>query len=349
MTGRRAAALVAALVAAVLHPLQPAPVHAQPRVVVAAPAAPGPLADLTPRFEILAEGFSPADEPLVVRLELSLSPVFAGQSLLDTTLAPGERVVRPPRPLPSDTAVYWRARARTAAGIEHLSAVGGPGEVPAWLRLVAPNEPNGTTVASRRPTFVWSSGDVAVPPGPWLYRLQIIEVGSGRTVTLPSISDTTYTPDFDLESNTPYRWAVTAVLQTPDTARASSAATVVVLDATQPLATLLYQNFPNPFPTPGTAYTCVWFDLHRAGAVQLEIFDLRGNRVRRLVPTAELSTFFAPGRYGRETVGADTGCDPRFAWDGTDDRGDVVPGGVYLVRLTANGRSMVKKILFRGR
>ena len=126
-----------------------------------------------------------------------------------------------------------------------------------------------------------------------------------------------------------------------DAAARTPAAQVVA-----PAATLLYQNFPNPFPTAASATTCVWFDLAEAGPTSLAVYDLRGNRVRRLFPDAVTSATLAAGRYGRGAGG--TGCDGRFTWDGTGEDGRRVPAGVYLLRLRTRGDQQVRKILFTG-
>ncbi|MDQ3698603.1 MAG: hypothetical protein M3373_11365, partial [Gemmatimonadota bacterium] len=169
-------------------------------------------------------------------------------------------------------------------------------------------------------------------------------------ITAPALLDTDFTPAADLEANTSYRWAVTARLANGDTVRVASAATFVILSSNEPLRTLLFQNFPNPFPSATSATTCIWFDLREDGHVRVEIFDLRGSLVRTLVPGESISGYLPAGRYGRSgnpVTGG--GCDPRLSWDGTARNGRTVPAGVYLVRLVADGRSLTRKLLFRGR
>jgi len=145
-----------------------------------------------------------------------------------------------------------------------------------------------------------------------------------------------------------------------------AAAGVALLAATgraapqTPIATLLYQNFPNPFPGTGTAAataalaagapaTCIWFDLGRPSPVRLEVYTLRGDRVRVLLPSSALSGVLPADRYGRAPGGANAGCAAALTWDGTADDGRVVPAGVYLLRLQADGASQVRKVVFRGR
>jgi len=122
----------------------------------------------------------------------------------------------------------------------------------------------------------------------------------------------------------------------------------VPVDTTRPAVTLLYQNFPNPFPTAESSVTCIWFDLNRTTSVSLTVHDVRGNLVRRLLPNASTPQFLAPGRYGRATATANTGCNAAFAWDGRGDDGSTVPRGVYLIRLRAGDAQSIKKAVFQG-
>ena len=117
-----------------------------------------------------------------------------------------------------------------------------------------------------------------------------------------------------------------------------------------PPINLLYQNFPNPFPTAASPVTCIWFDLAQNSAgVTLAIYDLRGRLVRTLVPSAAVPSALPGGYYGRSGSGPNaTGCDPRFVWDGRGSNGVVVPSGVYLVRFHVDDAWQTKKIIFRG-
>ena len=118
-----------------------------------------------------------------------------------------------------------------------------------------------------------------------------------------------------------------------------------------PRATLLYQNFPNPFPSGGILATCFWFDLARETDVHIQVLDIRGNVVRTLVPSPAVAGHLAAGRYGRGTgdIPDGFGCDERFIWDGTASDGRLVPAGVYLLRMRADGADIVRRILFLGR
>ena len=81
----------------------------------------------------------------------------------------------------------------------------------------------------------------------------------------------------------------------------------------QPRATQLTSTYPNPF----NPQTTIAFELARAGMASLEVYDMRGRLVRRLVSQA-----LDPGRHQR-------------VWDGKDERGHRVASGSYVVRLSA--------------
>lgn len=82
-----------------------------------------------------------------------------------------------------------------------------------------------------------------------------------------------------------------------------------------PRATL-HVNTPNPF----NPRTTIAFDLQRAGHARLEIFDVRGRRVRRLVDAA-----LPAGTH-------------RVIWDGHRQNGAPAPSGTYLYRLDLDGK-----------
>jgi hypothetical protein len=81
-----------------------------------------------------------------------------------------------------------------------------------------------------------------------------------------------------------------------------------------PARLALVGNHPNPF-NPSTR---IVFELSAATAVDLEIFDPTGRRVRTLVRSVALDA----GRHEAE-------------WDGRDADGRLLPAGVYLCRLSA--------------
>jgi hypothetical protein len=95
-------------------------------------------------------------------------------------------------------------------------------------------------------------------------------------------------------------------------------------DVTNPIATRLFPASPNPL-TSSTSAT-LRFQLPRNGAVTLEIVDVAGRRVQELVNGV------LPA--GQHAIG----------WNGRDDSGRLVPGGVYFQKLTAGGTEHTGKI-----
>ncbi|MFC1572140.1 FlgD immunoglobulin-like domain containing protein [Candidatus Eisenbacteria bacterium] len=77
----------------------------------------------------------------------------------------------------------------------------------------------------------------------------------------------------------------------------------------------LFQNQPNPF----SPETRIEFDLPQAGQAELSIYSVNGRLIRTLVNEERAA--------GPHSV----------RWDGQDDAGQKVAGGVYFYNLTAAG------------
>ena len=321
---------------------------APPHLAVVAPAG-DTLSSVLPAFTVRATQIDPADRPLALTLQLSDRPDFGGTLIFERTGSGDSLRVALDRPLVAGVAVYWRARGRTARGVDFASEMAGPRTTAAWARLVDPNSSRGVTLDSRRPRFIWSPASIPASLGGWQYLLSVENVATRQSLRVGPTRDTTAIPTADLETNSSYRWAVTSYLASGDSSVTRSAAGFVIVEPGAPTVTLLYQNFPNPFPTPASAGTCVWFDLHRATRVTVTVHDIRGGLVRSLVPSTTVSGAFLPGRYGRGGVGSNTGCDVRFSWDGRADDGSTAPTGVYLIRLKTDYSVSFKRALFRGR
>ena len=104
----------------------------------------------------------------------------------------------------------------------------------------------------------------------------------------------------------------------PDTMRVTTVARTAVLEPAGPITpqrTRLRGSYPNPF----NATTALVYDLAEDGQVRLQVCDVTGQVVRRLVEGRA-----AAGRY-------------QVAWDGRDNAGVVVGSGVYLAELLARG------------
>ena len=90
-----------------------------------------------------------------------------------------------------------------------------------------------------------------------------------------------------------------------------------------PTAARLYQNIPNPF----NPATTIWFDIIRPTHVRLDIYDVTGALIRRLID-------------GQMMVGRN-----EIHWDGTDTDGRTVASGVYFYRLEAGMFKETKKMV----
>jgi len=85
----------------------------------------------------------------------------------------------------------------------------------------------------------------------------------------------------------------------------------------------LGQNFPNPFSNE----TTIPFIAHRSGMASLEIFDIHGIKVRSLV-----DGWFTAGMH-------------QILWNGTNDRGAALPGGIYLYRLITGNQTVTNRMV----
>lgn len=317
-----------------------------PRVTVFGPPE-DTLLSATPTFSVRADSAAPNEHPIVLTIETSSRPDFGQLIYFDRAIG-DSAVFVPLRPLPHAVPIIWRGRATTALGVTVTSATNGLRVTAPWVRLVAPNPLGGVSLLTRRPTFIWRAAQLTTPPGPWRFDLAVENVATRETLRYANLIESQFVLPRSLEFNASYRWSVTARLATGDTATVRSQGSFVIADLSVPRVTLLYQNFPNPFPSVTSPATCIWFDVHRESRVSLTIHDIRGSLVRTLIPSRGASDHFLAGRYGRGLDG-ESGCEPRSTWDGTDNRGDVVPTGIYLVRLKTPGFEAYKRAVFRGR
>ena len=85
----------------------------------------------------------------------------------------------------------------------------------------------------------------------------------------------------------------------------------------------LGQNYPNPF----NPSTLIPYQLPAAGPVRLEVFNMLGQRVAKLVD-------------GERSAGVHTA-----RWDGTDAAGRAVGAGVYIYRLSSGGMEVSRRMV----
>ena len=306
--------------------------------------ASGPLTTITPTFSWMVGPIPPFATPVTYRLRVGRDSTLS-PSLVDTLLTVETFTVPVALKIGS---VFWRVVATAPSGETATSGLIGPVVVPPWATLLSFSNPAGMVIDTAQPTFTWKPAQVSAPPGPLTFDLDVQRVATGIIeFSVANLTDTTFELPQPLQRNTAYRWLL-VVHAGSDTSIIRSQGSFLVVDLGMPTATLLYQNFPNPFPAAGRDSTCLWFDLALAGNVQLDILDLRGNRVRRFVPGPDFPGVLGPGRYGRGSGGGGGGiCDPRLMWDGRTDDGHPLPAGVYLAKLKAPGLLVFKRIVFR--
>ena len=298
----------------------------------------------TPRVIVSASGIPRDAYPVSIQMDAARTRNIGG--IFFSATLPGDTVTFVTRALfPANDSVFMRFTLRDRDGRMIAERIVGF-RTAQRLTLYAPVGALGVVLTDSRPVFIWGAARVEVPPGPWIYELTVINATTGAPAFLSGRQvDTVFRPAVPLEANTPYRWSVRAFLDNgPDSVTATSQSTFVITSEFAPTVTLLYQNFPNPFPAESSDRTCIWFDLHQRARVSLHILDLRGNRVRTLLANESRPA----GAYGRGGEGPNAGCG-EFSWDGTAADGRMVPPGVYLLHFRANGVEAVRKMLFRGR
>ena len=301
-----------------------------------------PLTTILPTFSWDAGTLSGAT--FTFRLRVARDTAFTSV-VLDTTVGSALSFT-PTRPLKA-APIYWRVDGRSDTGDTASTGRIGPLTVPLWATPTSLSAPGGVVTDSAQPTFTWDPIAIPAPPGPFTYDLLVRRIDNTPEFGSAGLQDTFFRLPQPLELNRSYRWTL-IVHAGPDTSIVRSEGTFLVVDGGTPTATLLYQNFPNPFPAAGRDSTCLWFDLAVTGMVELDILDLRGNPVRKLIPGPDFPAFLSAGRYGRGPAGGAV-CDSRLMWDGRADNGETLPAGVYLAKLKAPGMLMFKRIVFRGK
>ena len=83
-------------------------------------------------------------------------------------------------------------------------------------------------------------------------------------------------------------------------------------------------NYPNPF----NGFTNFIFQLHHDSNVDLSIYDLRGNLIKKILNDFKQSGFY------------------KMNWNAKNQFGQEISSGVYLYSLSINGRSYTSKLIF---
>lgn|GEM_PF-6016324 len=94
----------------------------------------------------------------------------------------------------------------------------------------------------------------------------------------------------------------------------------------RPLGFILGQNYPNPF----NATTTIPYSLPKDGEIEIAVYDLHGERIITLVKNYNY-------RVGSHSI----------SWNGRNERGEIVPSGIYFYRLTSPDGSICRKLLLQ--
>ncbi len=144
-------------------------------------------------------------------------------------------------------------------------------------------------------------------------------------ITTKDISQTNYI-DKDLEPENEYEYYITALFEDQESDPSNSVKIILVSVSdyqNRPLVTSLEANYPNPF----NPETTIRFTLGESEVASLDVFNIRGNRIRTLI-NDEL-----PGGHHQ------------IIWDGKDNNGSYVGSGVYLYRLSTDSFEETKKMI----
>jgi hypothetical protein len=295
----------------------------------------------------------PTMGPVRYRIEFGADSLFQSVFFTDTITSSSALTVR--RAVRPAASAWWRVVATDSSGpyeIRRASRPFGPFSVPRWVQLSAPN-PAQVTLTTLSPEFRWVPLLAPAPVGPLVYDLEIRSVDTGELAIAPvrNLQTATHRLTQSLLPNRAYRWRIIARTQTSQADTVESLNPFLVASDSSPPATLLYQNFPNPFPRPdiGRNETQIWFDLAEDATVELVVLDLGGRLIRRLIPAHPScgAQALAPGLYGRGGPLAPSDPCVLTAWDGTDANERRVATGIYLLRLRVNGRDFYRRALFR--
>lgn len=107
----------------------------------------------------------------------------------------------------------------------------------------------------------------------------------------------------------------------PDTVTSITSSSNIIPESDE-----LFQNYPNPFnPT-----TNITFSIAHSTNVSIKIYNVLGKEIKTL-----LDEYIS---FGRHTI----------KWDGTDERGNLLPGGVYFIKMVADSyHKIIKTILLK--
>jgi len=167
----------------------------------------------------------------------------------------------------------------------------------------------GITITSTPPVFVWTNN-------------------SGNFTATGVPGDATYTV-FAILTNGPYADKVQNITvgstnyAIGDIVMELGSPSPDVDGVVLPTVTALKANYPNPF----NPSTTIAFDTHKEGRVAVDIYNIKGQKVKTLIDEMR-------------GIGSH-----KVVWNGKDDTGRDVSSGIYFYRMQTEGYSSVKKMV----
>ena len=227
---------------------------------------------------------------------------------------------------------FWRVFAKNSYGVcseTHTArSFSTLPPLPETVILTSPD--NYSTDQLIRPTLSWQSPAGTID-GYYVY-LSVSEnpgLSQANLVQTVNSNTTTFQLNFDLDHETTYHWQIVAFNSAGkgDVSDSWKFVTEKKLNADDYLASVmdteLFSNYPNPFnPT-----TTISFVLRHDGLVSIEIFNIRGQKIRSLA-----NSFYRAGKHN-------------IIFNGKDDSGSELGSGLYLCRMTTDGYNSTKRLL----
>ncbi|MBN2093389.1 T9SS type A sorting domain-containing protein [candidate division KSB1 bacterium] len=172
--------------------------------------------------------------------------------------------------------------------------------------------------------FRWNNNVSGLPP--WMTINPLTGVvsagGTGEimvTFNARTLTPGTYNSDLFITSNDPDE----SVIQAPVTFEVLPASSVENSPINIPIEFVLRQNYPNPF-NPNTE---IKYQIAEKGQVELSVYNLLGAHIRTLMNETKEIGYYS------------------VYWDGRDESGVTVPGGIYLYRLKTKRNNQIKKMI----
>ena len=242
----------------------------------------------------------------------------------------------PTVPLDDNSTYFWKVIAVDEAGFRAsiesdtcLFWINTELEPPNPFDLLSPE--NGEEGLPTTPEFVWNTATDNDPNDYAVYNLLISEDSTFVQVdySAEGLVDTLFIMPDELTDSTRYFWRIDAV-DTDSLVTSSEVWSFIVGSISSdphevfPTNNSLSQNYPNPF----SPSTTISFYLKENSNIELEIFNIKGQKVKTLINN--------PVQSGNHEI----------CWHGEDDSGNTVKPGLYFYKLNINSKTeSVKKCL----